>query len=201
MVATNDSHYLCEDDAHAQDVMLCIQMGKSIHDTNRMKFDGTQFFVKSSRRDVHGVQGFARSSDAHTRHRRALQPASGESCESVSRISKFRRVSRSTAISSTSRGKALRSGWTLCVRCNEQGKLKHTLADYEQRLKRELGIIQQMQFSGYFLIVWDFIRYAQASMTSRLARAVDRRQVRWSPTRSASPTSTLCSTNFSSSVS
>src|ERR1700693_1568321 len=41
MVATNDSHYLCEDDAHAQDVMLCIQTGKSIQETNRMKFEGT----------------------------------------------------------------------------------------------------------------------------------------------------------------
>src|SRR5437762_906870 len=47
MVATNDSHYLCEDDAHAQDVMLCIQTGKSIQDTNRMKFQGSGFFVKS----------------------------------------------------------------------------------------------------------------------------------------------------------
>src|SRR5277367_6052089 len=47
MVATNDSHYLCEDDAHAQDVMLCIQTGKSIQDTNRMKFQGSDFFVKS----------------------------------------------------------------------------------------------------------------------------------------------------------
>src|ERR1700739_225423 len=46
LVATNDSHYLCEDDAHAQDVMVCIQTGKSIQDTNRMKFDGNQFFVK-----------------------------------------------------------------------------------------------------------------------------------------------------------
>src|SRR5256714_2192708 len=47
LVATNDSHYLCEDDAHAQDVMVCIQTGKSIQDTNRMKFQGTEFFVKS----------------------------------------------------------------------------------------------------------------------------------------------------------
>src|SRR6202044_4185613 len=47
LVATNDSHYLCEDDAHAQDVMLCIQTGKSIQETNRMKFEGTQFFVKN----------------------------------------------------------------------------------------------------------------------------------------------------------
>ena len=49
MVATNDSHYLCEDDSHAQDVMVCIQTGKSIHDTNRMKFATNQFFVKSAR--------------------------------------------------------------------------------------------------------------------------------------------------------
>src|SRR5271157_2071584 len=41
------------------------------------------------------------------------------------------------------------------------GWLKHSLADYEQRLSREIGIIQQMKFSGYFLIVWDFVRYAR----------------------------------------
>jgi DNA polymerase-3 subunit alpha len=43
----------------------------------------------------------------------------------------------------------------------QQGKLKHAMSDYEQRLERELTIIQQMKFSGYFLIVWDFIRYAK----------------------------------------
>src|SRR5437868_9885072 len=43
LVATNDSHYLCEDDAHAQDVMVCIQTGKSIREPNRMKFEGTGF--------------------------------------------------------------------------------------------------------------------------------------------------------------
>src|SRR6201987_6402127 len=48
LVATNDSHYLCEDDAHAQDVMVCIQTAKSIRDTGRMKFEGTQFFVKNA---------------------------------------------------------------------------------------------------------------------------------------------------------
>ncbi len=46
-VATNDSHYLCEDDAHAQDVMICIQTGKSVAEENRMKFQTNQFFVKS----------------------------------------------------------------------------------------------------------------------------------------------------------
>src|SRR6202045_2216646 len=47
LVATNDSHYLCEDDAHAQDVMVCIQTGKSIQDPNRMKFQGSDFYVKN----------------------------------------------------------------------------------------------------------------------------------------------------------
>src|SRR4051812_42977093 len=47
IVATNDSHYLCEDDAHAQDAMVCIQTGKTLADTNRMKFQTNQFFVKS----------------------------------------------------------------------------------------------------------------------------------------------------------
>src|SRR5258708_2990399 len=48
MVATNDSHYLCEDDAHSHDVLVCVQTGKSVHDTNRLKFHGNQFFVKSA---------------------------------------------------------------------------------------------------------------------------------------------------------
>ena len=47
MVATNDSHYLCEDDAHAQDVLVCVQTGKSVNDTDRLKFHGNQFFVKT----------------------------------------------------------------------------------------------------------------------------------------------------------
>src|SRR5260370_8516871 len=48
MVATNDSHYLCEDDAHAQDVMLCIQTGKSIQETNPMNFKDPHFYVQSA---------------------------------------------------------------------------------------------------------------------------------------------------------
>src|SRR5256885_1829353 len=48
MLATNDSHYLCEDDAHSHDVLVCVQTGKTVNDTNRLKFHGNQFFVKSA---------------------------------------------------------------------------------------------------------------------------------------------------------
>ena len=57
--------------------------------------------------------------------------------------------------------KASRGEWIALRPLHEQGKLKHPISDYEQRLERELAIIQQMKFAGYFLIVWDFIRYAK----------------------------------------
>ena len=92
LVATNDSHYLCEDDAHAQDVMLCIQTGKSIHDTARMKFDGTQFFVKNH--------------DEMYPHR--------------SRSSTFHPATPSTVISFTSPAKVSRAAWPRCDRCTNR---------------------------------------------------------------------------------
>jgi len=160
MVATNDSHYLCEEDAHAQDVMVCIQTGKSIQDTNRMKFQGTGFYVKSH------DEMFQIFKDAPDVLSRTL--AIAERCnlrlEKVSNPfphfdvpagytldSYFEHVTREGF---ARRLEALRS-------LQEQGRIKHSLADYEQRLARELAIIQQMQFSGYFLIVWDFVRYAR----------------------------------------
>jgi len=160
LVATNDSHYLCEDDAHAQDVMVCIQTGKSIRDTARMKFEGTQFFVKNH---DEMLRVFKDSPDVLSR---TLDIA--ERCSlRIEKIanpfpqfdvppgytidSYFVHVSREGF---ARRLEALRP-------LHEQGKLKHSLTDYEQRLERELAIIQQMKFPGYFLIVWDFIRYAK----------------------------------------
>jgi len=48
LVVTNDSHYLCGEDSHAHDVMLCVQTGAKIHDKERFRFDSDQFFVKSA---------------------------------------------------------------------------------------------------------------------------------------------------------
>src|SRR5882757_7194002 len=160
LVATNDSHYLCEDDAHAQDVMLCIQTGKSIRDTARMKFEGTQFFVKSHdemyRVFKDSPKVLTRTLDIAERCSLRLEKVAtpfpqfdvppGYTIDSY-----FEHVSREGF---ARRMAALRP-------LHEQGKLKHSISDYEQRLERELAIIQQMKFAGYFLIVWDFIRYAK----------------------------------------
>jgi DNA polymerase-3 subunit alpha len=160
LVATNDSHYLCEEDAHAQDVMVCIQTGKSIRDPNRMRFQGNQFFVKSAAEmamvfpDSPSV--LARTAEIAERCSLRLEKVSTpfpdfEVPPGFTLDSYFEHVTRE--------GFARRLD---VLRQQERlGKLKKPISDYEQRLSREIEIIRQMQFAGYFLIVWDFIRYAK----------------------------------------
>ena len=162
LVATNDSHYLCEDDAHAQDVMVCIQTAKSIQDPNRMKFQGTGFYVKSH------DEMYQVFKDAPEVLSRTLGIA--ERCHV-----KLEKVSNPFPHFDVPVGYTLdsyfehvtREGFSRRLEVirtqSEAGKLKHNIAEYEQRLAREIGIIQQMRFSGYFLIVWDFVRYARDS--------------------------------------
>src|SRR6202165_2620764 len=160
MVATNDSHYLCEDDAHAQDVMLCIQTGKSIQETNRMKFEGTQFYVKNGDEMLRvfkdAPQVLSRTLDIAERCNLRLEKVPSpfphfDVPDGFTLDSYFEHITR--------QGFARRMESLRTMASN--GRRKHSVAEYEQRLARELAIIQQMKFSGYFLIVWDFIRYAR----------------------------------------
>jgi DNA polymerase III subunit alpha len=160
MVATNDSHYLCEDDAHAQDAMLCIQTGKSIHETNRMKFATNQFFVKSAdemKKVFNGAEQVVTRTVAiaercNLKLEKVKNPfpkfdiPDGHTIDSY-----FELVCRN----------GFKSRLRLFGELQAQGRLRYPISDYEQRLTREIKIIQQMQFSGYFLVVWDFIRYAK----------------------------------------
>ena len=160
MVATNDSHYLCEDDAHAQDVMLCIQTGKSIQDTNRMKFEGSQFYVKNGDEMLRvfkdSPEVLLRTLDIAERCNLRLEKVPSpfphfDVPDGFTLDSYFEHITRQGF---ARRMENLRGAAA-------SGRLKHSLAEYEQRLAREIAIIQQMKFSGYFLIVWDFIRYAR----------------------------------------
>ena len=160
LVATNDSHYLCEDDAPAQDVMVCIQTGKSIHDTNRMKFQTDQFFVKTWEQ-MHQVfheipQVLTRTLEIADRCSLKIEKVRNpfpkfDVPEGQTIDSYFEQVARE--------GFARRT--EVLRQLQAQGRLKHPLSDYEQRLAWEIGIIRQMQFPGYFLIVWDFIKWAK----------------------------------------
>src|SRR5437016_3884367 len=160
LVATNDSHYLCEDDAHAQDVMVCIQTGKSIQDPNRMKFQGTDFYVKSHDemlrvfKDAPDVlkRTLSIAERCHVQLAKVSNPFPHfDVPEGYTLDSYFEHVTREGF---ARRLEAIRSK-------SSAGLLKHGIAEYEQRLARERSIIQQMRFPGYFLIVWDFVCYAR----------------------------------------
>src|SRR5882724_5242208 len=160
MVATNDSHYLCEDDAHAQDVLVCVQTGKSVNDTNRLKFHGNQFFVKTAdemkqlfngREDVLR-QSLAIAERCNFKLNKVKNPFPEFTVpDGYTLDSYFEHVARE--------GFARR--WDSLGQIEAAGRLKKSRTDYDQRLAQEIAIIQQMKFSGYFLIVWDFIRYAR----------------------------------------
>jgi DNA polymerase-3 subunit alpha len=156
LIATNDSHYLCEDDAQAQDVMLCIQTGKSIQDTNRMKFHGTDFYVKSheemSRVFKDSPDVLSRTLAIAERCNLRLEKVGNpfphfEVPDGFTLDSYFEHIARE--------GFAKRL--TVLSQPERKALLKHSFTEYEQRLAREIDCIQQMKFSGYFLIVWDFI--------------------------------------------
>jgi DNA polymerase III subunit alpha len=160
LVVTNDSHYLCEDDSHAQDVMLCIQTGKSINDTNRLKFSGNQFYVKSAAEMTKVFSGYehmlARTLEIAERCNVRLEKVHDpfpkfEVPAGYSLPDYFEHVTR----------QGFAGRLNILRELQAAGRLKHSLDDYEQRLSREIGMIRQMQFAGYFLIVWDFIRYAK----------------------------------------
>jgi DNA polymerase-3 subunit alpha len=161
LVATNDSHYLCDDDGHSHDVLLCVQTGTTLTDPKRMRFDSDQFFVKSAEQMA---QVFRRSPEVLAR-----TMAIAERCNL-----KLHKVNNPFPEFAVPPGHTVDSYFDQVCRAGlrkrmdgaikhlaETGKLRKALTDYEARLEREIACIQQMKFAGYFLIVWDFMRHAR----------------------------------------
>src|SRR5437762_842323 len=163
MVATNDSHYLCEDDAHAQDVLVCVQTGKSIHEPNRLKFQGNQFFVKTAEEMA---RVFKDRADVLTRTMAIAERCNFKLNKVKEPFPEFKVPEGHTLDNYfehvTREGFARR--WEALRELEVAGRLKKSRVEYDQRLSREIAIIQQMKFSGYFLIVWDFMRYAKENL-------------------------------------
>ncbi len=160
LVATNDSHYLRKDDARAHEVMLCIQTGKTMSDLNRMRFEKPAFYLKT-REEMMTLFGevehaLDRTWDIAQRCQIKLDPVEepfprfgvpvGHTTDTY-----FEYVARQGFEKRRERLDALFA----------QGRLRHHLGEYAERLDREIKTIQQMKYSGYFLIVWDFIRFAK----------------------------------------
>ncbi|MGD0731171.1 MAG: DNA polymerase III subunit alpha [Terracidiphilus sp.] len=161
MVATNDSHYLCGEDSHAHDVMLCVQTGSKIHDAERLRFDSDQFFVK-------GADEMERVfKDAPAVLERTMEIA--ERCNF-----KLHAVDNPFPEFAVPEGHTIDSYFEEVCRAGLRKRLETSVRtldlrgvrraaehQYQARLEHEIGIIKQMSYSGYFLIVWDFIKFAR----------------------------------------
>ena len=160
LVATNDAHYLTREDAGAHEALLCVQTGKTLSDENRMRF-GTQEFYLKSREEMaalfDGDQGpldrtweIAQMCDL--RLKPIADPFPKFDVPADHTIDTyFEYVARQGFEMRRARLEALHA----------KGLLRRPLQEYAERLDYEIRVIQQMQYSGYFLIVWDFIRVAR----------------------------------------
>ena len=161
LVASNDAHYLEHADHRAQDALVCIQTGKTVNDPNRMKFSTEQFYLKS-RAEMLAVFGEVESALNRTwdiaqrcqvKLEKVKEPFPRFDVPAEHSIDTyFEYVARQGFERRRTRLEQLAAG----------NFLRHNLAEYAERLDREIKLIQQMKFSGYFLIVWDFIRYAKS---------------------------------------
>jgi DNA polymerase-3 subunit alpha len=161
LVATNDCHYLHHDDAHAQDVLLCIQTGKTMSDAHRMKFQTDQFYFKTAAEmaKVFGEvpEALSRTVDIAARCNVKIERIPNPFPE-------FKVPEGHT--SSSYFEKVAREGFATRVpqleRLAKLNALANPLVEYERRLSFEIEMIKKMRYEGYFLIVWDFIQYARA---------------------------------------
>src|ERR1022692_4320206 len=160
LVATNDAHYLQRDDARAQDALLCIQTGRTLKDESRLKFSTQEFYIKSYD-EMHALFGeipavldrtLEIAERCHCKLEKVEHPFPRfDVPEEYTLDSYFDHVARQGFAKRRIKLEALAA----------RGQLAHPISEYEERLSREIAMIEQMKFPGYFLIVWDFIQFAK----------------------------------------
>ncbi len=160
MVITNDVHYLRHGDHKPHDILLCIGTGKSVSDAHRLKYGSDEFFLKTPEQMWErfgeypdALTNTARiaerchvSLDSKTYHLPSFDVPAGETLDAH-----FERMTREGFTARLPRLRELMA----------RGALHHTLEEYASRLDYEIAMIRKMGYTGYFLIVWDFIRYAR----------------------------------------
>ena len=148
LVATNDVHYTYEDDVAAHDILLCIQTGKKLTDENRMRYEGGQYFVKSPEQMAE------------------LFPYALQALENTHKIAKRCHVEIEFGVTKLPRFDVPSpyTSWEYLNKLCYEGldeRYGDRAEELKSRLKYELDTIQKMGYVDYFLIVWDFIRYAR----------------------------------------
>ncbi|NJP40014.1 DNA polymerase III subunit alpha [Oscillospiraceae bacterium HV4-5-C5C] len=152
LVATNDCHYMYQEDAKAHEVLLCMQTGKKLSDPDRMRMETDQYYIKSPEEmrqaflnvpealanTVKIARRCQAELDTHTLHLPAYHVPAAEDNQSYLRRLCYEGLDRRLAIHQP-----------------------YPRADYEKRLEYELQVINSMGYTDYYLIVWDFIHFAK----------------------------------------
>jgi DNA polymerase-3 subunit alpha len=164
LVATNDAHYLMPEDARAHDVLLCIGSGKTVNDTNRLRYASPNFYVRSPE-EMWRVFG-DELPDALLRTVEIADRCDLKLPENINHLPNYPIPEGEAASADEYFEKVVREGFErrrqmVWERQRSRGELKHEISDYQTRLANEIAMIKQMGFAGYFLIVWDFVRYAK----------------------------------------
>jgi DNA polymerase III subunit alpha len=157
LVATSDAHYVDREDAELQDVMVCISTGKFRTDSNRMQMEGSEFYLRSPEEMYKNFPGQA---DAVARSQQIADSVDIELDLGSRNFPSYTIPEKLTP------DEYLRK---ICLEglMDRYSKNSDMLVDGQlvqvvmDRLDRELGVIQKLGFSNYFLIVWDFVRYAR----------------------------------------
>ena len=152
LVATNDVHYTYAEDEKPHDILLCIQTGKKLEDENRMRYEGGQYYVKSEE------------------EMRALFPYAQEAIDNTQKIADRCNVEIEFGVTKLPKYDVPEgyTSWEYLNKLCFEGLQKHygingqpPKQELVDRLKYELSVIQKMGYVDYFLIVWDFIKYAK----------------------------------------
>ncbi|HYC53396.1 MAG TPA: DNA polymerase III subunit alpha [Candidatus Binatia bacterium] len=157
LVATNDCHYLDHDDHHAHEVLLCVQTGKRLIDEDRWKFGTDQLFVKGREDMLAAFPHAAEAVDETVKlaERCNVELEFGRNKFPVYAVPEGRKLDDVFAEQARAGlDERLSAARDLGVALDE--------AAYRERLESEIAMIEKMQFSGYFLIVSDFINWAKA---------------------------------------
>ena len=148
LVATNDIHYTYAEDAKPHDILLCIQTGKKLSDENRMRYDGGQYYVKS---EEEMLRLFTYAKQALENTQKIADRCHVEIEFGVTKLPKYDVPDAYTS-------------WEYLQKLCYEGLEKRygdPSEELKDRLSYELETIHQMGYVDYFLIVWDFIKYAK----------------------------------------
>ncbi|KPJ70170.1 hypothetical protein AMJ44_00155 [candidate division WOR-1 bacterium DG_54_3] len=161
LVATNDTHYLNRDDAESHDILICIQTNKKVNDQDRIRFGTDEFYFKPA---TEMIDIFKEVPEAIQNTAKIAAKCNFDFPESGYFLPQFK-IPESVSLEQYF-DRVVREGFEKRLQFlrkkEEKKELSCNLAVYAERLEKEVKLIKEMGFEGYFLIVWDLIQKARA---------------------------------------